>query len=142
MLTNPLFMYEFRSLFPLAPSELGKSTIKEADFPLQPGPTPVDRNPYRANPRIQEVIDKCVNQMQKYGIIEQPPSPWGSAVTIVAKPDGSPWFCVGNRSTINKSLISKTWPMPDMEADVDTTVVAGAKLILVCDMQALTTKHL
>ena len=80
--------------------------------------------------------------MQKYGIIEQPPSPWGSAVTIVAKPDGSPWFCVGNRSTINKSLISKTWPMPDMEADVDTTVVAGAKLILVCDMQVLTTKHL
>ena len=65
MLTNPLFMYEFRSLFPLAPSELGKSTIKEADFPLQPGPTPVDRNPYRANPRVQEVIDMCVNQMEK-----------------------------------------------------------------------------
>ena len=90
MLTNPLFMYEFRSLFPLAPSELGKSTITEADFPLQPGTTPVDRNPYRANPRIQEVTDKCVNQMQIYGIIEQRPSPRGSAVTIVAKPDGSP----------------------------------------------------
>ena len=78
--------------------------------------------------------------MQIYGIIEQRPSPRGSAVTIVAKPDGLPWFCVDYRSTINKSLIHKTWPMPDMEAHIDTVV--RAKLILVCDMQVLTTKHL
>ena len=56
---------KYRSLFSLVPSELGKSTITEADFPLQPGTTPVDRNPYRANPRVQEVIDMCVNQMEK-----------------------------------------------------------------------------
>ena len=37
----------------------------EADFPLQPGTPSVDINPYRANPRVQEIIDKCVNQMKK-----------------------------------------------------------------------------
>ena len=106
----------------------------EADFPLKPGTPPVDRNPYRANPRVHEVKDKCVNQMKKDGIIEQRLSPWGSAVTIVAKSDGSPRFCVDYRSTINKSLIRKSWPMPDMEARIDT--VAGAKFITVCDVQS------
>ena len=125
---------KYRSIFSLSSSELGKCTIMEADFPLQPGTTPVDRNPYRANPRVQEVIDKCVNQMEKDGIIEQRPSPWGSAVTIVAKSDGSPRFCVDYRSTVNKSLIRKSWPMPDMEAHIDT--VAGAKFITVCDVQS------
>ena len=66
----------------------------QADFPLEPGTKPVDRAPYRANPRAQEVIDKCVDQLEKDGIIEQRPSPWGSAVTIVAKADGTPRFCV------------------------------------------------
>ena len=106
----------------------------EADFPLEPGTPPVDRSPYRANPRVQEVIDQCVNQMEKDGIIEQRPSPWGSAVTIVAKSDGSPRLCVDYRSTINKSLVRKSWPMPDMEALIDT--VAGAKFISVCDVQS------
>ena len=69
------------------------------------------------------------DQMEKDGIIEQRPSPWGSAVTIVAKADGTPRFCVDYRSTINKSLIRKSWPMPDIESHIDT--VGGAKFITV-----------
>ena len=53
---------KYRSVFSLAASELGKCTITEADFPLQPGTIPVDRNPYRANPCVQEVINKRVNK--------------------------------------------------------------------------------
>ena len=77
----------------------------KADFSLQPGTPPVDRNPYRANQRVKEIIDKCVNQMEKKGLIEQRSSPWGSAVTLVAKSDGSPRFCVDYRSMISKSSI-------------------------------------
>ena len=101
---------KYRNVFSLSPRELGKCTIAEAEFPLEPGTRPVDRAPYRANPRVQETIDKCVNQMEQDGIIEQRPSPWGSAVTIVAKSDGTPRFCVDYRSTINKNLIKKSWP--------------------------------
>ena len=97
---------KYRNVFSLSPKELGKSTIAEADIiPLEPGTNPVDRAPCRANPRAQEVIDKRVDQMEKDGIIEQRPSPGGSAVTMVAKADGTPRFCVDYRSTINKSLI-------------------------------------
>lgn len=124
---------KYRSVFSLSPRELGKCTLGEAEFPLEPGTRPVDRAPYRANPRVQETIDKCVNQMEKDGIIEQRPSPWGSAVTIVAKKDGTPRFCVDYRSTINKSLIKKSWPMPQVQAHLDT--VGGARYITVCDVQ-------
>ena len=47
---------KYRSVFSLSSSELGKCAIMEADFALQPGTPPVDRNPSGANPRVQEVI--------------------------------------------------------------------------------------
>ena len=75
-----------------------------------------------------------MNQMGKDGIIEQRSSPCGSAVTLVAKSDGSPRFCVDYRFTINTSLVRKSWPMPDMDAHIDT--VAGANFITVCDVQS------
>ena len=97
-----------RSVFSLSLQELGRCTLAETEFPPEPGTRPVDRAPYRANPRVQETIDKCVNQMERDGIIEQRPSPWGSAVTVVAKSDGTPRLCVDYRSTISKNLIKKS----------------------------------
>lgn len=80
------------------------------------------------------MIDKCVDDMEKAGIVEQRASPWGSAVTLVAKADGSPRFCVDYRTTINKNLIRKSWPMPEMASHIDT--VAGARYITVADIQS------
>lgn len=69
------------SVFPSSPREFGKYTIAETD----PGTRPVDRSPYRANPRVQETVDMCVNK------IEHGPSRLsGSAVTVVAKSDATP----------------------------------------------------
>ena len=96
---------EYRSVFSLNQKELGKCTIAEAEFPLQKDTKPVDRHPYRTNPRAQEVIDKCVDDMEEIDIIEKRPSEWGSPVCIVAKADGSPRFCVDYRTTINKFLV-------------------------------------
>ena len=62
---------EYRSVFSLNQKELGKCTIAEAEFPLQKDTKPVDRHPYRTNPRAQKVIDKCVDDMQQIDIIEK-----------------------------------------------------------------------
>ena len=78
-----------RSVFSLSPQELGSCTLAVTTFPLEPGTRPVNRTLSRANPRVQETIDKCLNRMEQDGIIEQRPSPWGSAVTIIAKSDGT-----------------------------------------------------
>ena len=125
---------EYRSVFSLNQKELGKCTIAEAEFPLQKDTKPVDRHPYRTNSRAQEVIDKCVDDMEEIDIIEKKQSQWGSPVCIVAKADGSPRFCVDYRTTINKFLVRETWPMPDIESHIDT--VGGANFITVCDVQS------
>ena len=125
---------KYRSVFSLNQKELGKCTIAEAQFPLQKDTKPVDRHPYRTNPRAQKVIDKCVDDMQAIDIIEKRPSQWGSPVCIVAKADGSPRFCVDYRATVNKFLVRETWPMPDIESHIDT--VGGANFITVCDVQS------
>lgn len=72
--------------------------------------------------------------MEQAGIVEQRPSQCGSPVTLVAKHNGSPRFCVDCRSTINKNLIRKSWPMPEMASHINT--VAGAKYTTVCDVQS------
>ena len=71
----------YRPVFALSMSELGRCTNAEATFPLPPKTCPIDRAPYRANPRAKAVIDKCVHDMLEWDIIEERPSPWGSPCT-------------------------------------------------------------
>ena len=99
--------------------ELGRCTIAEATLPVPEGTRPVDCPPYRPNPPISAVIDKCANEMLEWGIIEERPNPWGSPCTIVAKSNGSPHFCVDYRHTLNRHIIRKSWPMPNMESCLD-----------------------
>ena len=58
---------------------------------------------------------------------------------MVATADGTPRFGVDYRTTIYKFLTRETWPMPDIESQIDT--VGGAKLITECD-RVLTGKYL
>ena len=125
---------KYRPVFSLNSSELGKCTTAEATFPMPPNTKPVSRRPYRANPRAEAVINKCVKDMLSGGIIEELPSPWGSPVTIVARKDGQPRFCVDYRTTLNKLLIRKTWPMANMESNLDS--VGSAQFISVADVQS------
>ena len=67
--------------------------------------------------------------MERDGIIEQGPSPWDSAVTVVAKSDGTARFRAGYRSTINKNIFKASWPM---QSHLDT--VGGASYKTVCDV--------
>ena len=76
---------QYRSVFSLTQEELGRCTIAEAEFPLQKNTKPVDRHPYRTNPKAQEVIDKYVENMDSVGIVEKKPNEWGSPVCICCK---------------------------------------------------------
>ena len=123
---------KYRSVFSLSPEELGCCTIAEATFPLPPGTTPVDKAPYRTSPHVQEKIDAQVNKMLDQDIIEERTSSWGSPCCIVARPDGTPRFCVDYRHTLNRHIIRKSWPMLNAADHLDA--VGGAKYISVCDI--------
>ena len=99
---------QYRSVFSLTQNELGRCTTTEVEFSLQKNTKPVDRHPYRANPRAQEVIDKYVESMGSGGIVEKSPSAWESHVCVVAKANGSPRFCVDYSNTVNKFLVRET----------------------------------
>ena len=118
---------KYRNVFSLSNRELGFCTTMEASIPLQPGTVPIDRTPYRAHPHAQEIIDRCVRELEEDGIVTRQASPYGSPVTLVSKHDGSPRFCVDYRSTVNKSIIRESWPMPHIESRLDA--VSGAKFI-------------
>lgn len=68
---------------------------------------------------------KYVAQMEPDRIIKQQPSPWDSAITIVAKSDGKPRFCVDYRTSLNKYLLLNSWLMPTIESHID--MVAGTR---------------
>ena len=63
----------YRSVFSINQEELERYTIAEAELLLQKNTKPEDRHPYRTNPRAQEVIDKCVENMESVGIVEKNP---------------------------------------------------------------------
>ena len=115
-----------RPVLSLSRAELGKCNPTEATFPSPAHTKPVSRRPHRANPRTEAVINKCVQEMLNDDIIEERSRPWGSPVTIVARKDGQPRVCVEYRSTINKHIIRKTWPMANLEDNID--MVGGAKI--------------
>ena len=56
----------YRPVFALSMSELGRCTNADATFPLPSDTRPIDRGPYRANPRAKAVIDKCVHDMLEW----------------------------------------------------------------------------
>ena len=80
----------------------------------------------------EKVIDQCAEDMVSRGVAEKRSSPWGSPVTIVARKDGQPCFCVDYRRTLNKLLIRKPWPMATLERKLDS--LGAARFISVADV--------
>ena len=70
--------------------------------------------------------------MLEWDIIEERPSPWGSPCTFVAKKNGSPRFCVDYRHTLNRHIVRKSWPLPNLDSCLDA--VGGVKFISTADV--------
>ena len=66
------------------------------------------------------------------GVAEKQASPWGSPVTIVARKDGQPRFCVDFWRTLNKLLIRKPWSMATLERNLNS--LGTTRFISVADV--------
>ena len=71
---------------------------------------PVKRKPYPIPYKMQEVIDKEIEDMLAMGIIERSEAPYASPLVLVKKPDGSYRVCV-NFKDLNKITVFDPEPM-------------------------------
>ena len=47
--------------------------------------------------RMNEEVDKQIDEMLKKDVIQKSTSPWASGIVMVTKKDGSKHFCIDNR---------------------------------------------
>ena len=77
-----------------------------------------DASPVRQQPRrlplfAKRIVDECMQDMLKQGVIQPLPegSEWTSPIVLVKKKDGSTRFCIDYR-ILNKCTVKNHWPSP------------------------------
>jgi len=71
---------------------------------------PVKHKPYPIPYKMQEVIDKEIDDMLAMGVTERSEAPYASPLVLVKKPDGSYKVCV-NFKELNKIIVFDPEPM-------------------------------
>ncbi|KZS06405.1 Uncharacterized protein APZ42_030154, partial [Daphnia magna] len=79
------------------------------------------------------IIQAQYKEMEKAGVIEPSNSPWGAAVVLVRKKDGTWRFCVDYRR-LNAVTISDVYPLPRM--DETLARLDGAAFFSIMDLQS------
>ena len=112
---------------PFGQCPLMEVTINTGDHP------PIRQRPYRTPLAKRKVIDDCIDQMLKDGVIEPSNSPWASPVCLVPKKDGTTRFCVDYRK-LNEITVKDRYPLPLIQDIFDQ--LGGKSVYSVCDLKA------
>jgi hypothetical protein len=86
---------EFEDVFALNPTELGRTNVVEHRIDTG-NSAPLIQPPRRVPFALKAKVDELVNEMMKQGVVQPSTSPWSSPIVLVAKKDGSTWFCVAD----------------------------------------------
>ena len=85
---------------------------------LEPGTTPVSREPYRLAPAEMAEGKMQLEELLSKGFIRPSTSPWGAPVLFVKKKDGSFRLCIDYRG-LNKVTIKNKYPLPRIDELLD-----------------------
>jgi hypothetical protein len=92
------------------------------------------RQPLRRHPVAHlEIIDKQVDEMLKYGVIEPAASPWASNVVLARKKDNSMRICIDYRK-INQISYQDSYPLPHI--DVCLSSLQGSSWFSTLDLSS------
>jgi hypothetical protein len=122
---------EFPDVFPndmpgMPPDREVKFTIK-----LQPGMTPVSRQPYKMTPKELTELKIQLKELLDKGYIRPSSSPWGCSALFVKKKDQALRLCVDYR-LLNAISVKNKYPLPRIDILFDQLV--GAKLFSKVDL--------
>ncbi|CAG2197363.1 unnamed protein product [Mytilus edulis] len=121
-----LFLNQNRNVFATNLKELGKTDVYKHKINTGNAP-PVKSRPYRTSPAAKQEIQKQVEELLKYDIIEPSKSEYSSPIVLVKKKDNTWRLCIDFRS-LNKQSILQQHPLPRLDDVFDAIGQSNAKI--------------
>ncbi len=113
--------------------KLGEINVTEHGINLKPDAKPFKSPPFRAGPKMRELIQFEVDKQLKAGVIEPATSEWAAPVLFAPKKDGRLRFCVDYRK-LNEMTVRDSYPLPRMDECIDS--LGEAKVFSTLDAYA------
>ncbi|GAB2288855.1 hypothetical protein Dimus_038028 [Dionaea muscipula] len=101
---------EFKDVF-AEPKTLPPPREHDHSIPLVNGATLVNLRPYRLAHFQKDEVEKLVDEMLSFGIIQPSYSPFASPILLVKKKDGTWRFCVDYRR-LNEVIVKDKYLIP------------------------------
>lgn len=127
-----------RDVFASDLSELGHATLLKHEIILQDS-IPVQSRPYRISPKMKPEIDRQLEQLEKYHIIEESISDYSSPIVLIKK-KASPGvknpeyrLCIDYRA-LNSKTVSQKHPTPNMNDIIDALAQNRPQFMSVLDL--------
>ncbi|CAC5360194.1 unnamed protein product [Mytilus coruscus] len=121
-----IFLNQNRNVFATNVKELGKTDAYKHKINTGNAP-PVKSRPYRTSPAAKQEIQRQVEELLKYDIIEPSISEYSSPIVLVKKKDNTWRLCIDFRS-LNKQSILQQHPLPRLDDVFDAIGQSNAKI--------------
>ena len=109
--------HSYRDVFSVNEYDVGRTDL--VSHRTETGDHKPIRQTLRRHPvAYLDTIDRQVDDMLKYDLIEPAASPWASNVVLVRKKDGTVRFCVDYRS-VNSVTRQDSYPLPHIDSCLD-----------------------
>ena len=115
-------LLEFHSVFSLEPNEMGCTDTTEHVIEVA-NSEPFRKRFRRIAPPMVDEVWQHIQEMLDGGAICPLQSPWGNAIVLVRKKDGSLRFCIDFRK-LNERTKKDTYPLPRMQEQMESMVGA------------------
>ncbi|MCK5923664.1 MAG: RNA-directed DNA polymerase, partial [Methylococcales bacterium] len=109
---------EFEEVFVGPDGRVGFNNRVQHKIRLEEGARPHKAHPWKASFYEKEHVGKEIQKLLEAGQIQPSKSPWGAAVVLVKKKDGTLRFCIDFRR-LNDVTIKDAYPLPRIEECLD-----------------------
>lgn len=112
-----VFLLRYGSLFAKSNNDLGKTNIVKHKIDTGDA-RPIKQPVCRAPVDLSKEIERNIDEMLEYNIIEPSKSPWASSIVLVKKKDNYYRFCVDYRR-LNASIVKDAYPLPRIDESLE-----------------------
>ena len=120
------FLNENRDVFATSLKELGKTNVYHHKIDTG-NSKPIKSRPYRTSPAAKQEIQRQIDELLKYDIIEPSTSEYSSPIVLVKKKDNSWRMCIDFRKVNSQSVVQE-YPLPRLDDVFDAIGQSNATI--------------